>query len=83
MIDPAPVPVAPLVSVGRWAIAQASAKTGVSPAEIVGRSKARREFHARRMVCLDLRARGWSYARIGALLGRDHTTIIHAVRSAR
>jgi chromosomal replication initiation ATPase DnaA len=83
MSQTAPLPAAPLFNVGRWAIAQVAARTGITEADILGRSRFREHFRARRMVCLELHARGWSYSRIGRLLGRDHTTISHAVRSAR
>lgn len=78
-----PLPGAPPVSVGPWAVARVADLTGVPVADITGRSRFREHFRARRMVCLDLRARGWSYKRIGMLLGRDHTTIGHVIRSAR
>jgi len=37
---------------------------------------ARREFYVL------LRSKGWSFPRIGQLVGRDHTTILAAVRAA-
>lgn len=83
MTNTTPLPGAPPVSVGPWAIARVAELTGVPAADITGRSRFREHFRARRLVCLDLRARGWSYSRIGKLLGRDHSTICHAVRSAR
>ncbi len=55
------------------AIAQAH---GVSIAELLGPSQRREHVAARRDLALGLRARGWSYQRIGHLLCRHHTTVI-------
>jgi chromosomal replication initiation ATPase DnaA len=38
---------------------------------------------ARRAVALELRARGWSFPRIGLLLNRHHTSIMYLVDSAQ
>lgn len=53
--------------------------------DVRGHSRLRKFMPARREVCVYLReVRGWSYTRIGRFLnGRDHTTIIHAVRRHR
>jgi hypothetical protein len=51
----------------------------VSYGEIIGEGRARPFVEARAVIVQVLRQRGWSYPRIGKLLGnRDHTTIMHA-----
>lgn len=67
---------APLLS----AVASA---TGIPASEILGRSHRWPVADARHVLAYALRERGWSYPRIGAALGRDHTTIMHAVDKVR
>ncbi len=56
---------------------------GVRPVDIVGPSKYGMYIPARFAICLALRRRGWSFHKIGRMLGnRDHTTIIHACERA-
>jgi len=51
----------------------------ISYGELIGDGRSRRYVEARAIVIQVLRERGWSYPRIGKLLGgRDHSTIIHA-----
>lgn len=51
----------------------------VRPTDITGPDRSRLFTPARFAVCRALRNRGWSYGKIGRLLGgRDHTTIINA-----
>jgi chromosomal replication initiation ATPase DnaA len=68
---------------GRRVLVVISELTGVPKAAILSRDTTQRVFKARQRVCVELRHRGWSYGRIGHLLGRDHSTIVQAVRSAR
>ncbi len=52
---------------------------GVRPVDILGPSRYGLYIPARFALCLALRRRGWSYAKIGKMMnGRDHTSIIHA-----
>lgn len=60
---------------------QCAATCGVPLEDILGHSRNRRLVHARQFTAAILRARGNSYPQIGAILDRDHSTIIHAVRS--
>ena len=48
--------------------------------EITGRGVDPRLVAARAQVAEQLRARGWSYPRIGRLLGRDHSTVMSYMR---
>ncbi len=56
----------------------------VSPAILQGRTRVRPAVRARQLAALVLRERtGASYPRIARALGRDHTSVIAAVRTAR
>ncbi len=54
----------------------------VSLSEVLSKSRKRPIAAARRAVCVALRARGLSLPEIGALIGRDHTTVLHSLRVA-
>lgn len=57
-----------------------SRTTGVSVADIKGRSRMRRIGHARQEFCYYARAlTGKSFPQIARVIGRDHTSVIHAV----
>lgn len=56
--------------------------TRVPRVAIVGRARNASTSRARQLLCLELREAGMSYCEIGTLLGRDHTTIMHAVKRA-
>lgn len=64
----------------------AEALTGQAPGSIAGKSRVRPVVRARQAVCWAIRGHygeNWSYPMIGrALGGRDHSTVIHAIRSA-
>lgn len=50
------------------------------PADITGRKQQPEYVNARSAVALTLRSFGWSYPRIGKVLGnRDHTTVINLI----
>ena len=53
----------------------------VRPTRVLGEGRTRSLVYARAVTAWVLRERGWSYPRIGMALKRDHSTIIHAVRS--
>lgn len=56
----------------------------VSPDDIMGRSRKRHITDARWVFIKATRAKGrLSYPRIGEILGRDHTTIMHACQNFR
>lgn len=66
----------------RQIMADIAAKHGVTVAAIYGPSgERRRVVPARQETYAVLRERGWSYPKIGALLARDHTTVIYGVRA--
>jgi hypothetical protein len=51
----------------------------ISYGELIGEGRSRYFVEARVVVVMVLRERGWSFPRIGRLIGgRDHSTIIHA-----
>ena len=67
-------------------IADVAARHRIFPAQITGRPfQARQYVRARKEVIRILRGPQfrWSYPRIGELLNRDHSTIMHLERSAR
>ena len=49
---------------------------------IFGPGREKRVSRARQDLWRELRAAGWAYEEIGRLFGRDHTTVLHGVRSA-
>ena len=62
------------------AVALASWATGISPEEMRGRSRRPKIAAARALAYSILRARGMSLPRIGRYFGRDHTTVLAALR---
>lgn len=54
----------------------------VSVSDILGRSRRPHHCAARWAVMSELRARRWSTSEIGALLRRDHATVMHGLRRA-
>ena len=56
-------------------------RLGMTWAQAIARSNVHAHANARAEIYVLLRERGWSYPRIGALMGgRDHTTIITSVQ---
>lgn len=55
-------------------------KHGLPAEEMLGRSRAPHVVEARLNLFVCLRGKGWSLPRIGRLVGRDHTTILHALQ---
>lgn len=62
-------------------IAAEAIKAGYSLASILSHDKRKCIVKVRWDIARALRARGMSYAQIGKAMNRDHSTIIHAVRS--
>lgn len=56
---------------------------GVPVSDVLSRKRDARTYAARRDVILHLHERNWSSKRIGRLLQRDHSTVLHAVRGER
>lgn len=57
-----------------------SGVTGVSVAEIQGRRRTKRIVAARHSVIWTLTSNGWAQGRIAALMGLNHTTVLHALK---
>lgn len=53
----------------------ACAEAGVPISAALSRDASPKAIAARRAIYAGLRARGWSYPRIGRAVGRDHTTV--------
>lgn len=49
--------------------------------DIIGPSRKSALVKARKEVCRLLHGRGWSYGKIGDFVNRDHTSVMHAVKS--
>ena len=49
---------------------------------LFGPGREKRVSRARQDLWRELRAAGWAYEEIGRLFGRDHTTVLHGVRTA-
>jgi ATPase involved in DNA replication initiation len=69
--------------IGRETVDRIARLHDVAPEDITGPSRAPALCEARRCVMRELRDKGWSTTRIGQLLNRDHSTIVHAMRRAR
>lgn len=68
---------------GRMAqiVQQVSQETGIRWTSIMSNKRTRHIAHARQLVMYVARREGFTLGEIGAFLGRDHTTIMHGVRS--
>jgi chromosomal replication initiation ATPase DnaA len=55
-------------------------RLGVTVDEMLSRGRTKQLAHARAIVCWALRQKGFSFPEIGRALGRDHTSVIPAVR---
>jgi hypothetical protein len=60
-------------------LAEASAEHGTTPERVMSTSRLRRDCRARRDVMRRLRADGFSMPQIGDWMGRDPSTVFHAV----
>lgn len=67
---------------GKQIIARMAILHDVEVDEIVGPSRMRHICEARWAVMREMRNRGLSLGRIGQLLNRDHTTVMHGLRRA-
>ena len=75
-------PVAPDGEVIRALVVDAARLHGVPVAEIMGHNKAPRVVRARQAVMAEAHLRGLSTPRIGAVLRRDHSTVLYGIRRA-
>jgi len=60
--------------------ATAGAIHGLTAEQVLGRSRDQVASAARQTVMRRLRADGFSLAQIGRMVGRHHTTVLHATR---
>ena len=58
-----------------------AARRNVLPEDILGRRRGKLVMAARKDLYVALRERGMSYPEIGAMLDRDHTTVLSGCRS--
>jgi chromosomal replication initiation ATPase DnaA len=63
----------------RGAVAYAARSFGTTPATVLGSSRAREAVDARAVVAYVGWLLGVSYSRTGREIGRDHSTVMHAV----
>lgn len=64
-------------------VEEIAAEHAVPVADVLGRGRTKAVAAARHAVMRAFRARGLSLPEIGSLLGRDHTTVLHAVSDER
>ena len=67
---------------GREIIAKVAAEHRMTVDDLVGPSRVRTICIPRWRAMRELRERGLSLSRIGQLLNRDHTTVMHGLRRA-
>lgn len=65
----------------KWVIESICYFHGLSIDDVLGRSSVKRVVSQRRVMIYELRLRGWSYPKIGKYLGKDHSTIMHSLRT--
>lgn len=63
-----------------WRVNAVASRHGKTWDDVVGRDKKTANVIARAAVCDDLRQQGWTLQRIARLIGRDHTTVMNALR---
>lgn len=66
----------------RGLVADAARLHGVPVAEIMGHNNAPRVSRARQAVMAEAHLRGLSTTRIGAVLRRDHSTVLYGIKRA-
>ncbi len=65
-----------------WMVESVAERHGVSVGDIIGRIGTREVTRARHDLMTCMWGSGCGYAEIGRLLGRDHSSVIYAVRRA-
>ena len=60
---------------------EVSGTTGISIIDIIGNSRERHIVRARQLVMFIARREGMTLTSIGSYLRRDHTTVIHGIRT--
>jgi chromosomal replication initiation ATPase DnaA len=60
---------------------QVAARHGLTEADLLIHDRNAHYVRARREAWQIMRSAGYTYAEIGAISGRDHTTILHSVQS--
>ncbi|MDB6454724.1 helix-turn-helix domain-containing protein [Falsirhodobacter sp. 20TX0035] len=57
---------------------------GINRCELLGTRRHPRVVHPRQELCLRAQERfGWSTTRIGQMVNRDHSTVVHSIQQAR
>lgn len=70
--------------VGLLALAESVAsRHHITVGEMLGRRRTTQIVRARQEFYVALRRKGFSYPEIGRIVGRDHTTVLHACRGLR
>lgn len=64
-------------------VAKVARRTALPAGAILGRGRTAEVAAARHRAMRALRAMGYSFPEIGRAFGRDHSTVIHAVRGVR
>lgn len=72
----------PLTPRVRKYLADEATRCGVTPEQILSRSRKRHVTYARRRVAVRLRNDGFSYPQIGRWLGLNHTSVIYYMEGA-
>lgn len=65
------------------AVMRACEEYDVAYGEVMGRSRSQRVVMARHQAMTELYFAGWSLSELGRVFGRDHTTVLSAVRKAK
>ena len=64
-------------------IKEVALATGFTPRQIVSQDRTKAIVHARHLAMFEAKEAGASLGEIGRAFGRDHTSVIHAVRAER
>lgn len=65
------------------ALEEASREHGIESDQILGRSREKPIIRARNDLIRTLHKSGWSATQIGRAMARDHTTILHSLKTGR
>jgi len=71
------------LNVGARIAVSVALRHGVTETELRGPRRHPALVSARAELYRELRARGWSYTKIGVFVGRDHTTVLAAISGRR
>ena len=63
-----------------WIVERVAGRYGVPVTSVLGSDRGQLAVRARRDLCTCLYASGLGYSEIGRMVGRDHTSVMYAVR---